>query len=184
MSTASAIRSHRTTLMHLTEMTSAVVEVAYARTMAAEGPAFLEAVEVFSDLGRGLRLSIALDLRLMAFARVADQPVRVRTETPERAEPATRTEPMERERERDVERDSFPMDPLGRVCALEHIITRTPELDPDRKVSAEIIELKAFLERPEPTPPEPQGPQQLKPTSTLSRPPNRAERRRKRRASG
>ncbi len=182
MSTASAISAHRTTLMHLTEMTSGVLDVAYARTMAAKGQAFLEAVEVFSDLGRGLRLSIALDLRLMAFARVADQPFRQRAETPERAEPATRSEPMERERERDVERDSFPMDPLGRVCALERIIARTPALDPDRKVSAEIIELKAFLERPEPTPPEPQGP--VAERATLTRPPNRAERRRKRRASG
>ncbi len=183
MSTAAIMQSYRATLMHLTEMTSAVLDVAYARTMAAEGPAFLEAVEVFSDLGRGLRLSIALDLRLMAFARAADQPLRQRMETAERAEPAARSEPMERERERDIERDSFPMDPLGRVCALERIITRTPALDPDHKVSAEIIELKAFLERPEPTPPEPSGPL-AQPAATLARPPNRAERRRMRRASG
>ena len=181
---APALESHRTTLMHLTEMTSGVLRVAYARTLAAEGAAFYAAVEAFSDLGRGVRLSIALDLRLMAFARVADQPVRQGAGTVERAEPATRPEPVERERERDVERDSFPMDPLGRVCALERIITRTPALDPDRKVSAEIIEIKAFLEGSGPTPPEPHGPVTEQPTPTFIRPPNRAERRRMRHASG
>jgi len=184
MSVAPALESHRTTLMHLTEMTSGVLRVAYARTLAAEGAAFYAAVEAFSDLGRGVRLSIALDLRLMAFARVADQPVRLRAEAAPSLEQPERSDPPEpRERERDVERDSFPMDPLGRVCVLERIITRTPALDPDRRVSAEIIELKAFLEGPTP-PPEPSGPPVSKPTPNLNRPPNRAERRRMRRASG
>jgi len=180
MSTATTIAAHRTTLMRLSEMASAVLEGVFALTETAKGPAFFEAVDVFTELGRGLRLTIGLDLRLMAFARVADQPVRQRTESAPSAEPASRPEPLERERECDVERDSFPMDPLGRVCALERIITRTPELDPDRKVSAEIIELKAFLEGPPPTP---RGPQ-ARTTPTPNRPPNRAERRRMRRASG
>jgi len=184
MSSVTDIAGHRTSLMRLSEMTSAVLEGVFALTETAKGPAFYKAVDVFSELGRGLRLTIGLDLRLMAFARVADQPVRQGAGTVERAEPATRPEPVERERERDVERDSFPMDPLGRVCALERIITRTPALDPDRKVSAEIIEIKAFLEASGPTPPEPSGSPVSKPTSTLNRPPNRAERRRMRRASG
>lgn len=184
MSMAPTFESHRAALTHLAGMTSAVLDVAYARTMAAEGPAFYEAVESFSDLGRGLRLSIALDLRLAAFARVTDQPVRVRAEAAtslEQPDHADRLEPVERERE--DERDGFPMDALGRVCALEGIITRTPGLDPDRRVSAEIIELKAFLEGSEP-PPEPRDPVAVPASKNTTRPPNRAERRRMRRASG
>jgi len=194
MSTAPSMEFHRPALAHLAEMTSVVLEAAFARVQVAEGPAFLEAVSAYSDLGRGLRLTIALDLRVAAFARVADQPVRLRAadteiEAPDFVEPVERpdsADPVEREREREIEHDGYPMDALGRVSALQNIITRTPDLDPDRKVSAQIIELKAFLEGPEPTPPEPRGPvaERPSPTPTLNRPPNRAERRRLRHASG
>ena len=191
MSTAPSMEFHRPVLAHLAEMTSAVLEAAFARVQVAEGPAFLEAVSAYSDLSRGLRLTIALDLRVAAFARVAAQPVHLRAEGPEiealdAVERPGRGDPVEREREREVEHDGYPMDTLGRVSALQNIITRTPDLDPDRKVSAQIIELKAFLEGPEPTPPEPPGPvaKRPSPTPTLNRPPNRAERRRQRHASG
>ena len=169
--------------MQLTEMTSVLLERALARTEAAEGPAFFEAVEAFNDLGRGVRLSIALDLRLAAFARIAAEPVRLRVESTEPSARPERGDP--REREREVESDGFPMDPMGRVTALETLLIRTPDLDPGGKVSAEIIELKAFLEGSKP--PEPRGPAAVPSTPTTrhpNRPPNRAERRRQRHASG
>ncbi len=162
----------------------------------ARGAAFYEAVEAFGELSRSLRLTLTLDLRLAAFGRASAEPVRRRAEAAEivalePAEPVARPEPREREREREVEHDGYPMDPLGRVTALETLITRTPALDPDHRVSAQIIELKAFLTAPEPTPPnppspEPAGPLGSKPSEdpALSRSLNRAERRRLRRASG
>ena len=78
------------------------------------------------------------------------------------------------------------MEPLGRVLALKSLIARTPARDPDNKISAQMIELKVFLQGSGPMPTEPGAPVVV-PSSgsaTLTRPPNRAERRRLRRASG
>jgi len=197
---------HRPALAHLAEMTSAVLEAAFARVQVSKGSALSEAVEAFSDLGRGLRLTIGLDLRLAAFARASARPVRVSAQAVqhepaehEALEPIDAFERPERpdppEREREVEHDGFAMEPLGRVLALESLITRTPALDPDHRVSAQIIQLKAFLAGPEPAPPDPTppdlpGPLVANPSpgptsgATPGRPPNRAERRRLRHASG
>ena len=107
-------------------------------------------------------------------------------EAPDAITPTDRREYPERERESETERDGFPMDPMGRVQALERIITRNPTLDPDHRVSAEIIQLKAFLTPPEPpTPLPPKSPAARPgPPATLGRPLNRTERRRQRHASG
>ena len=104
-------------------------------------------------------------------------------ETPDAATPSERRDYPERERETETERDGFPMDPMGRVQALERIITRNPTLDPDHRVGAEIIQLKAFLTQPEPPTPVPPT-ANTAPPAPLGRPLNRAERRRQRRASG
>ena len=185
---------HRASLLRLAQMTSSVLEAAFARMQASEGSAFFQAAGVFSDLGRGLRLTIALDLRLAQFNPAAAQPTSIRAEASEdetyleREDPAERAVSPERERERETERDGFAMDPMGRICALEALITRTPALDPDRRVSAQIIELKAFLGDAEPPPPPttPPAPPAVGPGTAVAvkRPPNRAERRRQRRGSG
>ena len=190
----SAFEPHCAALFRLAEMTSSVLEDAFARVKASDGPGFFAATSVFADLGRGLRLTIALDLRLAQFNPAATQPTTVRAQASddethlEREDPAERPVSPERERERETEHDGFAMDPMGRVCALESLITRTPALDPDRRVSAQIIELKAFLGDPEPplpptTPPAPSVAGAGLAVS-ISRPPNRAERRRQRRGSG
>ena len=183
---------HRRTLAHLAEMTLAMTGQVYAQAMGRDGDALIQAASVFADLGRGLRLTIALDLRLAAFnPATAEARSVARAETitlPNAATPAERRDRPERERETESEsdRDGFPMDPLGRVQALERIITRNPTLDPDHKVSAEIIQLKAFLTGPEPPTPAPPRPPAARPgpPATLGRPLNRAERRRQRHASG
>ena len=176
---------HRATLQSLAEMTMAMTEQVYAQAMASQGDKLIETAGLFCDLGRSLRLTIALDLRLAAFnpAVAGVRSVAKAAETPDAATPAERREYPERERERETERDGFPMDPMGRIQALERIITRKPTLDPDHKVSAEIIQLKAFLTEPEPPTPVPPT-ANTAPPATLGRPLNRAERRRQRHASG
>lgn len=178
----SGFEPHRAALLRLAEMTSSVLEDAFARVKASDGPGFFAATSVFADLGRGLRLTIALDLRLAQFNPAATQPTTVRAQASddethaEREDFAEHPVALERERERETERDGFAMDPLGRFCALETLITRTPALDPDHKVSAQIIELKAFLsdcELPPTTPPTtPFGPPAAghAAAATLSRP--------------
>ena len=183
MSTGPDMETARPALSRLAEMTSAVLEGVYARTLVAEGPAFFAAVEMFSDLGRALRLTLGLELRLAAFVRRSAQPQRLPTEASQSVQPYERGDPPEREREREVESDGYPMDPLGRVLALERIITRNPTLDPDHRVGAEIIQLKAFLTQPEPPTPVPPT-ARPGPPALLGRPLNRTERRRQRHASG
>ena len=179
---------HRATLQSLAEMTMAITEQVYARAMASQGDRLIETAGLFCDLGRSLRLTIALDLRLAAFnpAVAGVRSVAGAAETPDAATPTERRDYPERERESDTERDGFPMDPMGRVTALERIITRNPTLDPDHRVSAEIIQLKAFLTAPEPPTPAPPNSPAAKPgpPASLGRAPNRAERRRQRHASG
>ena len=185
MSADADIAPHRATLQSLAEMTMAMTEQVYAQAMASQGDKLIETAGLFCDLGRSLRLTIALDLRLTAFnpAVAGVRSVAKAVEAPDTATPTERREYPERERECDTERDGFPMDPMGRVQALERIITRNPTLDPDHRVSAEIIQLKAFLTEPEPTTPVPPT-ASAAPPAPLGRPLNRAERRRQRHASG
>ena len=202
MSTDPAIGLHRSALQCLAEMNLSVARLTHARVEACQGgdlAGFLAAARMFADLGRSLRLTIALDLRLsqplaasswatrqheaVSDIEPADHLTELRDDS---VEPRERAEGPERETLSDSERDGFPMDPLGRVHALERIITRNPDLDPDHKVSAQIIELKAFLSEPDPPTPAPPEPPAINAGSpaTPGRPPNRAERRRLRHASG
>ena len=176
---------HRATLQSLAEMTMAMTEQVYAQAMASTGDKLIETAGLFCDLGRSLRLTIALDLRLAAFnpTVVGLRSVARAAETPDTTTRTERREYPERERETETERDGFPMDPMGRVQALERIITRNPTLDPDHRVGAEIIQLKAFLTEPEPPTPVPPT-ARPDPPATLGRPLNRTERRRQRHASG
>ena len=188
MSADADIAPHRATLQSLAEMTMAMTEQVYAQAMANQGKALIETAGLFCDLGRSLRLTIAMDLRLAAFhpAVAGVRSVAKAAEPSDAASNTERREYPERERETETERDGFPMDPMGRVQALERIVTRNPTLDPHHRVSAEIIQLKAFLTPPEPpTPVPPKSPDASPgPPATLGRPLNRTERRRQRHASG
>ena len=195
---ASLISRHSACLQRLAERTEAVLEGVFVRLMAAEGQDLNLQTEQFCDLGRALRLTLALEMRLMTlkpavqgfvpFAEVPSHAI-----APVEIERLTlRSERPERERERETESDGYPSTALGRAEALEGLITRRPALDPDGRVSAEIIQIKAFLsEPPEPETPEPPpgvGHSQIAPSqsspSQPTRPLNRAERRRLRRGSG
>ena len=125
MSADADIAPHRATLQSLAEMTMAMTEQVYAQAMAHEGDALIQAAGVFADLGRGLRLTIALDLRLAAFnpAAAGVRSVATAAETSDAATPTERREYPERERETETERDGFPMDPMGRVQALERPVS-------------------------------------------------------------
>ena len=185
MSADADLAPHRATLQSLAEMTMAMTEQVYAQAMASQGDKLIAVAGLFCDLGRSLRLTLALDLRLAAFnpAVAVARSVAKAAETSDAATPAERREYPERERETETERDGFPMDPMGRVQALERIITRNPTLDSDHRVGAEIIQLKAFLTQPEPPTPVPPT-ANTAPPATLGRPLNRTERRRQRHASG
>ena len=184
MSVDANIAPHRATLQSLAEMTMAMTEQVYAQAMASQGDKLIAVAGLFCDLGRSLRLTLALDLRLAAFnPAVAGVRSVAKADTLDAATPKERREYPERERETETERDGFPMDPMGRVQALERIITRNPTLDPDHRVGAEIIQLKAFLTEPEPPTPVPPT-ARPGPPALLGRPLNRTERRRQRHASG
>ena len=150
MSADADIAPHRATLQSLAKMTMAMTEQVYAQAMASTGDKLIETAGLFCDLGRSLRLTLALRLAAFNPAVAGVRSVAKAAEAPDAITPTDRREYPERERESDTERDGFPMDPMGRVQALERIITRNPTLDPDHKVSAEIIQLKAFLTEPEP----------------------------------
>lgn len=200
MTAGMAFEPHRSALQRLAEITGEMLELAFARAKAAEGKAFFQAAGVFADLSRGMRLTLALDMRLLRFGVVSAQTVRTEAQArpadaernaPERREASGYEEPSgyEYERERETESDGYPMDPLGRAEALEAIIARAPDLDPDHRVTAQIIHLKTSLNGSEPPPlagPAPAlSPGRPAPAaSSLGRPLNRAERRRQRRGSG
>ena len=188
---ASLVSRHSACLQRLAERTEAVLEGVFVRLMAAEGPDLVLQTEQFCNLGRALRLTLALEMRLMTLKPAAQGFVQS-AEVPSAAIIPVETEHLtlrtERpERERETESDGYPSTALGRAEALQGLITRRPALDPDGRVSAEIIQIKAFLsEPPEPETPEPPpgvAPSQSFP-SQPTRPPNRAERRRLRRSSG
>lgn len=195
------------TLHRVGELTAMLMERAYARAEAVEGADWVAAAGLFEGLARGVRLTIALELRLLAFEHQQSQvaqridtyrqrPERDRPEVgrPEVVGPAfmgpevvvSGADPREREREAETETDGYAATPLGRIAALQSHIAAAPDLDPDRRVGAEIIELKAFLAGP--PPPKPSGPpaQSDHPAAEpgFGRPLNRAERRRLRRSSG
>ena len=157
---APLVSRHSACLQRLAERTEAVLEGVFVRLMAAEGPDLVLQTEQFCDLGRALRLTLALEMRLMTLKPAAQglvqsaevqaagiQPVRTERLTPRP------------ERERESERDGYPSTVLGRADALQGFITRRPALDPDGRVSADIIQIKAFLsEPPEPETPNPETP--------------------------
>lgn len=199
---------HSACLHRLADRTEAMLEVAFARAMAAEGRDVLAEFALFSDLGRALRLTLALEMRLLTLKPAAawkSQAADVRpqrsekdgqseeAEQPEAAEQQERADRPERpeiERERETERDRYPATALGRAEALAGLLTGNPQLDPDGRVTAEIIQIKAFLSEtgPNPEPPRTQPPRPPHAASAaspgLSRPLNRAERRRLRHSSG
>lgn len=196
---------HSACLQRLAERTEAVLERAYTRVMAATGREVLAEAALFNELGRALRLTLALEMRLASLTPATasaaagldrlDRPDSA--ERPEEVEPledakrpprADRAERLVFERESERESDGFPATPLGRAEALEALLVRRPQLDPDGRASAEIIQIKAFLEGappepPDPTPPEPPRGFEASPPA-CSRPLNRAERRRLKRSSG
>ena len=216
---------HSACLQRLAEWTEAVIALSVPRIEAAEGRDFLAEVALFNDLGRSLRLTLGLELRLASLmplsakaavqdARRADlRPERLealerpeileapetldRAETLARADNDHRPRRLEFERESETESDGHPDTPLGRAEALEELLAKGSHLDPDGRITAEIIQIKAFLTEGSPEPPrgEPpgRGPPSPPPSTSgapgasdppLGRPLNRAERRRLRRSSG
>ncbi len=167
-----------------------MAEDCYARFKAAgeDNDAKDRAIAAFDICGRNLRLSILAETRLITavttavFKAVANDQFSPRFRT-EADRDRDRDLDRERESDRDRERDGFPLTAMGRAEALEKAIARNPDLDPDGRYSAEIIDIKARLQGENPPPPEPQPP------PAFHHPPaNRAERRRlerrMRRASG
>ena len=203
-------------LHRLAEWTEAVIALSVRRIETAEGRDFLTEVALFNDLGRSLRLTLSLEMRLASSTPLAVKAAAQEGETrlptlrperpeapegPERAETLARPEPLDRsewdhrpvrlefERESETEGDGHPDTPLGRAEALEELLARGSHLDPDGRITAEIIQIKAFLTEgaPEPPRPEPPRPHRGPPSAAdppLARPLNRAERRRLRHSSG
>ena len=212
---------HSACLYRLAEWTEAVMALSVQRIEAAEGRDFLAEVALFNDLGRSLRLTLGLEMRLASLTPLAvksaaldgetrlpalrpERPETLRPETldrPERAETLARPDNdhrpvrLEFERESETESDGRPDTPLGRAEALEALLAKRSHLDPDGRITAEVIQIKAFLTEGSPEPPGrgPPGRGPLPPppsdarTPNASDPPrplNRAERRRLRRSSG
>ena len=208
---------HSALLQRLAERTEAVIALCVRRIEVAEGRDFLAEVALFNDLGRSLRLTLSLEMRLanltpLAVKAVAQdaglpdvRPERAETlepletlDGPERPEALARPDNdhrplrLEFERESETESDGHPDTPLGRAEALEELLAKGPHLDPDGRITAEIIQIKAFLSASDPPDPDPpnapapdgNGSDALPQTPALGRPLNRAERRRLRRSSG
>ena len=205
---------HSACLQRLAERTEAVLERAYVRVMAATGRDVLAETAVFSELGRALRLTLALEMRLATLApATASAAAGLRPDRLDRLDGAERPEEVEQleepqqegarparadqadrlvfEREVERESDGHPATALGRAEALEALLVRSPQLDPDGRTTAEIIQIKAFLTDAQPEPPDPRSPGPPEPPigfgaspPALSRPLNRAERRRLKRSSG
>lgn len=206
-------------LHRLAEWTQTVIALSMRRIEAAEGRDFLAEVALFNDLGRSLRLTLGLKMRLASFTPVAvraaalDGETRLPGQRPERPEALDRPERaetllrldndhpavrLEFERESETEADGHPNTPLGRAEALEDLLARGSHLDPDGRITAEVIQIKAFLTESSPEPPGRGPPPPSPPPSPLTagasapsasdppllRPLNRAERRRLRRSSG
>ena len=202
---------HSACLQRLAEWTEAVIALSVRRIEAAEGRDFLAEVALFNDLGRSLRLTLSLEMRLANLTplavKAAVQDTRLPEVRPERPETLEPPETLERaetlprpdndhrplrlefERESETECDGHPDTPLGRAEALQELLAKCSHLDPDGRITAEIIQIKAFLTEDAPDPPGrgPARPHSGPPSAAdppLGRPLNRAERRRLRRSSG
>ena len=191
---------HGACLQHLAAWTEAVLALSVRRIEAAEGRDFLAEVALFNDLGRSLRLTLSLEMRLASLtpvnvsAAALDREAELPALRPERAETLERPDndhrPVRREfeRESETECDGHADTPLGRAEALEELLTRGSHLDPNGRITAEVIQIKAFLTEGSPEPPRPPSrPPSRAPNASdppLTRPLNRAERRRLRRSSG
>lgn len=190
MSDGADIQAQKALLSGMAEMAGDMAKDCHARFKAAgsDNEAKDKAIAAFDICGRNVRLSILAEVRLFTavstavFKSVANDQrgPRVRSQADRDRD---RYLDRERESDRDRERDGFPMTAMGRAEALEKAIVRNPDLDPDGRYSAQIIDIKARLNGEMPPPPEPD------PAPTLQyAPANRAERRRlerrQRRASG
>ena len=187
----SSLGAHRALLVDMTEMSGVMAKACYARFQATEDPEARDrAIAAFDICGRNVRLSILAEVRLVNAAAVF-----AAVETRRASAPRQRTEAdrdrdryLDRERESDRERDGHPMTPLGRAEALEKTLARHPDLDPDGRYTAQVIDIKARLKGETPPPPEPPHTPPDPPPATRNAPANRAERRRlerrMRRASG
>jgi hypothetical protein len=188
------IQAQKALLSGMAEMAGDMAKDCHARFKAAgsDNEAKDKAIAAFDICGRNVRLSILAEVRLFTavstavFNAVANDQRgrRVRSQAArERDRDRDRYLDRERESDRDRERDGFPMTAMGRAEALEKTIAKNPDLDPEGRYSATIIDIKARLNGEIPPPPEPD------PAPTLPyAPANRAERRRlerrQRRASG
>jgi hypothetical protein len=187
----SSLDAHRALLVDMTEMSGVMAKACYARFQATEDPEARDrAIAAFDICGRNVRLSILAEVRLVNAAAVF-----AAVETRRASAPRQRTEAdrdrdryLDRERESDRERDGHPMTPLGRAEALERTLARNPDLDPDGRYTAQVIDIKARLKGETPQPPEPPHTPPDPTPGARPAPANRAERRRlerrMRRASG
>jgi hypothetical protein len=183
------ILARKPMLAGLAEMASAMARDCYARFQAAgsDNDAKDRAIAAFDICGRNVRLSIMAEVKLVTSAAApvfaaagSYRPARLRTDEDRERD---RMRDRETDRERERETDGHPLTPLGRAEALEKAIARNPDLDPDGRYTAQVIDIKARLQGETLPPPEPDPP------PAVHQPPaNRAERRRlerrMRRASG
>ena len=137
-------------LQRVRDLTAALMEEAYARAERAGAGEWPAAVAVFEGLARGVRMTIALELRVGAAARLADQTL---ARSGQRAS-APRERLDMREREREAETDGYDATPLGRIAALADVLSEHPELDPGGHIGAEVIVLRTLVDG-DPPPPEP-----------------------------
>ena len=191
MSDAADILAQRKGLSALADMAKTMARACFERHEAASDPEAKDrALAAFEICARSARLSILCSVRLSTagaarFAAANDpRPQGPRTDA-DRDGDRDRHREHDRERERDT--DGHPMTALGRAEALHAALPRHPDLDPDGRVAARVIAIKARLQDAKP----PAEPSPSPPSSAQDHPPgalNRAERRwverQRRRASG
>ena len=146
-------------LQRVRDLTATLMEEAYVRVERAGAGEWPAAVAVFEGLARGVRMTIALELRVGAAARLADQAL---ARYGHRAS-APRERLDMREREREAENDGYDATPVGRVEALASVLSEHPELDPGGHMSAEVIILRKALDAGPPPGPPPRGPRRRPP---------------------
>lgn len=167
---------HSACLEELAELSMQLLRKVHRLAMETEGKDFVSAALLCNDIAKGVRLSIALERRVMSC-----KPDQVRVEASEPRDPETRERrsEVERDRERERESDSFPMTVLGRAEAFLRLLTRNPDIDPDGRVTAQVIQIKAYLSGKAPDPDPPPTRPKVHPTSEpipFTQPTNRAER--------
>lgn len=191
MTDAADILAQRRGLSALADMANAMAEACFERHEAASDPDARErAIAAFEICARSVRLSILCSVRLSAATRAAvsaandQRPLAQHTDA-DRDRDRDLAPDREHDRERERETDGHPMTALGRAEALEAALPRNPDLDPDGRFTAQIINIKARLQGappPEPSPPLSAYPDI--PPGLLNRADRRRLERRKRRASG